>query len=154
MLRPEQISLVNQIDDFTCHYATIAMVTGRPIDVLVAEYGNDGDSDRWKNGLDERDAVRIMMKEMILPVPIHTFLLGSCPLRNPGVYMVTVPGLGGSGRLHSVIVTSTPENRLTVLDPQNGREGVKWYPSDALMKSSAGPWLQYLDILRLEDMTQ
>jgi len=147
MLRPGEITLVNQIDDSSCHHATCAMVTGTSINELIAEYGND-------DGLAERDAIRILMRHMILPVPIHTFMQGSYPLWNPGLYMVTTPSLNDSGRLHSVVVVSTVVCGLSVLDPQNGRSGMKWWPRDSLTVGSAGPALQYLEILKLEDMAK
>ena len=100
MFLPEDIKLVNQVCDSTCHHAVIAMVTGVPIQDLIDEYGIGGDPASEKDGLCNRDAIRVLMRHEILPVPMHGFVVNPFPVY--GVYKIAAPSLNRPGRLHSL----------------------------------------------------
>lgn len=150
MILPEDIKLVNQVDDSTCHHATLSMVTGVPIQEIIDEYGIGGKKEDEKDGISERDAIRFLMKHMILPVQMPELIN---PFYLYGVFKISVPSLNRPGRLHSLIVASHPKTGYTVFDPQNGREGKKWYPLDAMQPDGGTPRVSYVNILKLEDMS-
>lgn len=151
MLLPENIELVNQVDDSTCCHATTAMVTGCTIGSLIERFGTGGDPEKEDDGMSDRDFVKVLMEHMILPVPVHGFLIH--PFPQYGVFKVAAPSINRPGRLHSLVITSHPKEGYKVFDPQNGREGKKWYPFDAMQSGTKGPRVSYTSILQLVDMS-
>ena len=151
MLLPENIELINQIDDSTCLHATTAMVTGRTVESLIDEYGTGGNPDENKDGLSDRQSVRVLMQHMILPIPVHGFL--SHPFPDYGVFKVSAPSLNRPGRLHALIVTSHPKEGYKVFDPQNGRDGKQWYSMNAMQPNGDEPRVSYVSVLELLDMS-
>lgn len=149
MLLPSEIKLVQQLDMSTCAHACLAMVTGESIEDIIIELGNGGDKEKEQDGLTERALLRFLVNHMILPEARQT--IGN-PFYDYGVYKVAAPSLNRAGRLHSLIVTQRPKNGLSIYDPNDGREGVKWWPQNTMMDKNADMPFSYTEVWRLHDM--
>lgn len=115
-----KIRHVQQISDKTCGHACLSMVTGIPIDELVARFGD--------LPLGDAEEAVVLTEMGILPVPI--IALGGFPgLTHAGAYFISVPSINRPGQAHRIVARAEPGWRI--FDPQYGREGVNSYGPNA-----------------------
>jgi len=134
-----QIQLVNQINDKSCVHACIAMVTGNSVKEMW---------ERYPHPMENTHQLVLLIERKILPIPTALAQLGVY-FPSIGIYFMSVPSLNVPGALHCVVVKAEVD-RFTVYDPQAGREGKKFYPSDCLMSDSADPIKSYCEVFMLD----
>lgn len=111
------LNLVNQPTENTCTSACLAMLTGAAVADVIAEFHTDWLA--WKTTPKKYLAERGL-----------TFIENASPFNRlmewDKVYLLTVASLNKEGGLHHIVVDlrTCPE---TVLDPNNGKLGKKYY---------------------------
>lgn len=112
------MKLINQINDYTCVHACIAMVTGADINELHEKY---------PYALPDDTAIKILVEHKVFPQ--YTTYPHLFPVQ--GLYLMTVPSLNKKACNHCVVVDAS-ESGFVLYDPQTDREGKEWYPEDYL----------------------
>ena len=137
-LKPTQ-----QINEYTCGHACLAMLTGESITDLIQRFGEG-------NGLSVADMDLVLVEHGIFPIRIDVD--GPHPFPANGFYLVTTASANLTGKLHYVIIEETGSEYI-VHDPNNGREGKKWFTSEDLMNGDMA-WVdvKFMDSSRLERM--
>lgn len=127
---------VQQPTAHTCVHACLSMVTGIPVQDLIARFGDVGMTDE--------DKATVLCEEGILPVDVPNMGGAMHPLPYAGTYMLSVPSLNIQGRGHSIVCTLDAEGDWALYDPNEGREGKQFYTRHGLM---AGEVKHYTAIL-------
>ena len=130
--------LVRQINEATCVQACLAMVTGEPIEAVIAELGaEDGPIDDWEE-------IDFLTRRGIYP---HRSAFSRLSFR--GVYLISAPSLNQLGRLHRLVAFNAGKG-FKLIDPNTGREGKHTYRRDAVAKGKCS----YTEATYLRDCTK
>lgn len=128
---------VTQPTPFSCAHACLSMVTGIPVEEIIA---------RWKRPISFIETVTVLSEEGIMAVP---FVPGYMyPFSDDGVYLTTVPSLNRSGVTHSVLVEYY-QDEVSVHDPNKGREGILFYTEDNYWRKKGHPPMGFTATLKL-----
>ena len=112
------MKLVNQINDSTCVHACLAMVSGKPIEDIIALVGHN-------EGMGQSEEIQALRSLGI------RFNIGAlCDMLPGNTHLVTVPSLNLSASNHRIIVHSTEESEEIILDPNEGRADRLYYTTD------------------------
>jgi len=126
-----RIKWVKQRTDWDCSYACIAMACGVTLEEVIAVSSYDG-------AMYESEMLRVIAHFQHLPIYIQGDTL--YPDRT---HIICVPSLNLTGLNHSIVVkTFAPDEPVLVLDPQQDREGKKFYTTDNLKCWSRVLWVQ------------
>lgn len=129
---------VRQINDQSCVHACLAMLNGKSVEEMW---------DRYPFPLTPKEELTILIESRLWPVCQQQFA-NQFPLC--GVYLVSVPSLNVAGANHRVVVT-VGEADVVCYDPQNGREGKKFYSMDAFQLGSETPVKSYSEVTRIDN---
>jgi len=136
-----KIQHVQQPTSKTCVHACLSMVTGVPVEDLVARF-----KDR---GLTTMDDYVVLTELGILPVPIDKIMETLFPYY--GVYFVSVPSANHHRKTHAMVLELTRDDDAFVLyDPNEGREGQEVYARDCF--NTGNGLFSYGDIKHLQVM--
>jgi len=113
----KRIKLQNQIDDKTCTSACIAMILHRPVNEVIEDFHD-------KFMADEVRASAYLRSQRIRT---RACLSEDRDLTWGFVYLLAVPSINKEAGLHSVVVDMRDEDNPKVFDPQEGRDGRKYY---------------------------
>lgn len=110
-----------QPNDHTCVHTCLAMITGLSVDDMIDRFGDHA------LGFDE--TATVLAEHGLFP---HNTSSG--PHRYPfvGWYLVACASKNLPGQAHQVLVYADGEG-YTVYDPQEGREGKKFWSGDELL---------------------
>ena len=131
------ISLVNQVDDFTCVYACIAMAAGVPIGEVIRAAGHQKPLPMY-----EELALLAHFGCFAIPIPYGLNAYD-------GIVLLTVPSLNKERTLHRVLVDL--RNDPLVLDPQQGRPGRQFYSTEDYMERRM-PWTEQCMVFRADQV--
>lgn len=123
------MKLVNQKTNWDCGYAALAMfldISYQDVEELVKEYAPTCAG----KALSDREVIRILANKGLTPIQAIS------PIYRVGVpEIAVVASLNFPGRLHYVVLSGQSE----VFDPQNGREGKKFFGDlDSMSDAAAG----------------
>lgn len=123
---PEKITLVNQDDNKSCSMACIAMVTGKPLDLVRGQLlSNCG----LTPGMDSMEILKGLSYYQVLGVPVpftEKLYLGD-------IYILTVKSKNEGKEFCNAfhhIVGDFRSGEAEIYDPQNGRNEKEYYTED------------------------
>lgn len=133
------IKLINQDDDTSCVLACLAMLTGTSMKV-ARESAREL---RMTCPLNDLEFLRLLALHGLLGIrQAEDNLFGG------ELYKVCVPSLNFAAGFHAVIIDLRELHTPKLYDPQNGREGRKFYGMDL----SLGEGLKYISAIRIVDV--
>lgn len=131
-----RFNFVQQPTPNTCVLACISMVTGASVAGLVERFGDKGQPIEVE--------IAVLVEHGIFPD-----LRYSAGTAMPkGFYFASAPSLNIPGGLHRVVVELNDDYDFIIHDPNAGREGVKWYPQNAI--HGGEPGICMVEVLRLD----
>lgn len=120
-----EVRHVQQPTPHTCVHSCLSMVTGIPVNDLIARFGDVG--------MVDEDKATVLCEEGILPVDVPQMGGALHPLPYAGTYLLSVPSLNIPGRGHSIVCTLDDDGDWELYDPNEGREGKAFYSRHGLM---------------------
>jgi ABC-type bacteriocin/lantibiotic exporter with double-glycine peptidase domain len=125
------MELIRQQTDWDCSYACVAMVCGVTLEdvIKVTSYGS---------AMYEDEMLRTIAHFQHLPTQVQGDVLYI--ERN---HIVCVPSLNFPGLNHSIVLCTGKEgDPISIYDPQEGKEGKKWYNDELLKCWSRVLWVK------------
>lgn len=113
-----KIKLVNQIDDKTCVAACMAMIAGVSIERVLKITEDIGEPPFSE----ETSMIGLTQLKVLPRRQLENQIL------HGRIYIADVPSLNFLGTMHAVVLDF--RDIFEVYDPQNGREGKKFYTSE------------------------
>lgn len=115
------MKLVNQPTSNTCTSACLAMITGMDVNIVISEFHDD-----WR--LSKNDPKRYLETKGVKCEFNDGGAFNNC-LSWDSVFLLTVPSLNLDGKLHHIVVDLRGHGDVdvTVLDPNNGKDGKRYY---------------------------
>jgi len=122
------IKLINQINGSTCTQACIAMASGKTIEEVIEAVGS-------KALTIQEEVSFYIQNEIEFNQLLYTTMFN-------GLYAVTVPSLNLKNEFHRILVRCFNGDILEILDPNDGRDGKKFYDQVSFLNSTWGEVIQ------------
>jgi len=133
------IKFVQQPTSKTCVHACLAMVTGQPVQDIVLRFGD--------RGIGAEEEVAFLTENGLLPVPMNRYAKNY--FSETGLYLITAPSLNLLGKTHRLVVVIDNNWDFTILDPNAGRKGKKYYSRNGFFTKRG---ISYSDVVHLVEM--
>ena len=119
-----KLKLQTQPTPVSCQHTCAAMIVGMPVEVLF-------DPEELDECATDSEIAKVMMNHGIYAATNYgsSFLYGN-------LYLCKVPSLNIEMGFHAVLVDARDKDNVYLLDPNQGREGKKYYTTEDINKMS------------------